>query len=87
MNCLVDPIPYPVVNPLLSLFFYLSLLAIKREKEGLRCSRVVGRTHTFLNTLHLANLDFGNTKVKDRHSQQALVDENIRNKLPHISPY
>jgi len=36
--------------------------------------------HTFLTTLYLANLDFATTKVKVSHSQQALVDENIRNK-------
>jgi len=45
---------------------------------------MVRRTHPFLNTLYLANLDFAATKVKVSHSQQALADENIRNKLANI---
>jgi len=59
----------------LSFYHFLELLSLFKR---------VGRTHTFLNTLYLANLDFATTEVKVSHSQQALIDENIRNKLANI---
>jgi hypothetical protein len=44
-------------------------VAIIGDNKQLRSVRAAGRTHTFLNTLYLVNLDFGNTKVKSRYSQ------------------